>query len=228
MSWIDPYLDERAQLLRHVKRKHDEELSDYGELDDMVRNGSGLGYMVAEKGRGEAGADVLLDGDSAFAASAVSDLRTLPEHARTLAKIIAEGPDIVINQPEEVLDNMEDWSRKTFAENGLLSKIRESKIDMKQAEDIDSFPFLFVLVAILDFLANETVKQACPLAGNSVDLDRSVSLTTLTRKKFQLAARWYPKEFKKAPLKRQTHRALDDIRESIEELRYYRSSIFHQ
>ncbi|KAJ1367763.1 hypothetical protein KIN20_028748 [Parelaphostrongylus tenuis] len=53
--------------------------------------------------------------------------------------IIAEGPDIVINQPEEVLDNMEDWSRKTFAENGLLSKIRESKIDMKQAEDMDSF-----------------------------------------------------------------------------------------
>uniref|UniRef100_A0A0K0DM28 MADF domain-containing protein n=1 Tax=Angiostrongylus cantonensis TaxID=6313 RepID=A0A0K0DM28_ANGCA len=72
MSWIDPFLDERAQLLRHVKRKHDEELSDYG-------------YMVAEKGR--TGADVLLDGDSAFAASAVSDLRTLPEHARALAKV---------------------------------------------------------------------------------------------------------------------------------------------
>ncbi|KAJ1359433.1 Oligoribonuclease, mitochondrial [Parelaphostrongylus tenuis] len=44
----------------------------------------------------------------------------------------------------------------------------------------------------------------------------------------ELAARWYPKQFKKAPLKRQAHRALDDIRESIEELRYYRSSIFHQ
>ncbi|KAJ1359152.1 Oligoribonuclease, mitochondrial [Parelaphostrongylus tenuis] len=155
--------------------------------------------------------------------------------------IIAEGPDIVINQPEEVLDNMEDWSRRTFAENGLLSKIRESKIDMKQAEDMDSSRFLIVLVVILDFLANETVKQACPLAGNSVHLDRRfiskymprldkhlhyriVDVSTIK----ELAARWYPKEFKKAPLKRQTHRALDDIRESIEELRYYRSSIFHQ
>ncbi|KAJ1359374.1 Oligoribonuclease, mitochondrial [Parelaphostrongylus tenuis] len=94
---------------------------------------------------------------------------------------------------------------------------------------------------ILDFLANETVKQACPLAGNSVHLDRRfiakymprldkhlhyriVDVSTIK----ELAARWYPKEFKKAPLKRQTHRALDDIRESIEELRYYRSSIFHQ
>ncbi|KAJ1359692.1 hypothetical protein KIN20_018476 [Parelaphostrongylus tenuis] len=91
MAWIDPYLDERAQLLSHVKRKHDEDLSDYGELDDMVLTGSGLGYMVAEKGRGEAGADVLLDGDSAFAAPAVSDLCTLPEHARTLAKAQIEA-----------------------------------------------------------------------------------------------------------------------------------------
>uniref|UniRef100_A0A0K0CWW2 Exonuclease domain-containing protein n=1 Tax=Angiostrongylus cantonensis TaxID=6313 RepID=A0A0K0CWW2_ANGCA len=44
----------------------------------------------------------------------------------------------------------------------------------------------------------------------------------------ELAARWYPNEFKKAPLKNRTHRALDDIRESIEELRYYRSSIFQR
>ncbi|PIO57022.1 hypothetical protein TELCIR_21576 [Teladorsagia circumcincta] len=91
MAWIDPYLDERAQLLRHVKRKHDDEMSDYGELDDMVRSGSGLGYMVSDKGRTEGGADVLLDGDSAFAASAVSDLRTLPEHARALAKAQIEA-----------------------------------------------------------------------------------------------------------------------------------------
>lgn len=91
MAWIDPYLDERAQLLRHVKRKHDDDMSDYGELDDMVRSGSGLGYMVSDKGRGEGGADVLLDGDSAFAASAVSDLRTLPEQARAFAKAQIEA-----------------------------------------------------------------------------------------------------------------------------------------
>ncbi|KAJ1367758.1 hypothetical protein KIN20_028743 [Parelaphostrongylus tenuis] len=80
MAWIGPYLDERAY---HVKRKHDDDLSDYGELDDMVLTESGLGYMVAEKDRGEAGDDVLLDGDTAFAAPAVSDLRTLPDYAKT-------------------------------------------------------------------------------------------------------------------------------------------------
>ncbi|KAJ1370172.1 hypothetical protein KIN20_031842 [Parelaphostrongylus tenuis] len=90
-----------------------------------------------------AGADVLLDGDSAFAASAALDLRALPEHARTLVKIIAEGSDLVINQSDEVLDSMEDWLRKAFAENGFLN-----------------------------FLANETVKQASPLAGCSIHLDR--------------------------------------------------------
>ncbi|KAJ1359025.1 hypothetical protein KIN20_017636 [Parelaphostrongylus tenuis] len=75
--------------------------------------------------------------------------------------IIAEGPDIVINQPEEVLDNMEDWSRKTFAENGLVSKIRESKIDMKQAEDMDSSRFLIVLVVVNCF----TPSSPCLLAS---------------------------------------------------------------
>ncbi|KAJ1367764.1 Oligoribonuclease, mitochondrial [Parelaphostrongylus tenuis] len=96
------------------------------------------------------------------------------------------------------------------------------------------------IVQILDFLANETLKQACPSAGNSVHLDqrfiskymprldkhlhyRIVDVSTIK----ELAARWYPKEFKEAPLKRQTHRALDDIRERIEELRYYRSFIIH-
>lgn len=74
-----------------MKRKHDDDMSDYGELDDMVRSGSGLGYMVSDKGRGEGGADVLLDGDSAFAASAVSDLRTLPEQARAFAKAQIEA-----------------------------------------------------------------------------------------------------------------------------------------
>ncbi|KAJ1359691.1 hypothetical protein KIN20_018475 [Parelaphostrongylus tenuis] len=93
--------------------------------------------------------------------------QTLVEIAVTLTdkdlNIIAEGADIVINQPEKVLENMEDWSRKTFAENGLLSKIRESKIDMKQAEDMDSFRSLLVLVAVNCF----TPKSLC-LFGSSI------------------------------------------------------------
>ncbi|KAJ1372242.1 hypothetical protein KIN20_034342 [Parelaphostrongylus tenuis] len=61
----------------------------------------------------------------------------LAHHSAIL--INAEGPDTKKNQAEEVLNNAEDWSRKTFAENWFLSKIRENKIDMKQAQDIDSF-----------------------------------------------------------------------------------------
>uniref|UniRef100_A0A1I7XT80 BESS domain-containing protein n=1 Tax=Heterorhabditis bacteriophora TaxID=37862 RepID=A0A1I7XT80_HETBA len=88
MQWMDPYLDDRAQ---HVKRKHEgDNLSDFGDLDELGRTDSALGYMVVDKGR-SGGADVLLDGDSAFAASAVSDLRTLPEHARALAKAQIES-----------------------------------------------------------------------------------------------------------------------------------------
>ncbi|WKX96973.1 hypothetical protein Q1695_012991 [Nippostrongylus brasiliensis] len=144
--------------------------------------------------------------------------------------IVAEGPDIVINQPEAVLDNMEDWSKQTFRKNGLLEKIRASNISLQNAEDM-----------VLAFLEKETPKGACPLAGNTVHMDRRfiskympridqhlhyriVDVSTVK----ELAARWYPNDYAKAPRKKFTHRALDDIRESIEELRYYRSVIFKQ
>lgn len=53
-------------------------------------------------------------------------------------QIVAEGPDIVINQPESVLEKMEEWPRETFIKNGLLNKIRESKTNLKTAEDMVS------------------------------------------------------------------------------------------
>ncbi|KAK5980697.1 Exonuclease rnase t and dna polymerase iii [Trichostrongylus colubriformis] len=144
--------------------------------------------------------------------------------------VVAEGPDIVINQPESVLRNMEAWPRETFTKNGLLEKIRNSTVSLREAEDM-----------VLEFLCKETEKGKSPLAGNSVHMDRRfiskymprldshlhyriVDVSTVK----ELAARWYPEEFAKAPPKKCTHRALDDIRESIEELRYYRSVIFRQ
>ncbi|VDO33946.1 unnamed protein product [Haemonchus placei] len=144
--------------------------------------------------------------------------------------VVAEGPDIVINQPEAVLRNMEDWPRETFSKNGLLQKIRESTVSLREAEDM-----------VLEFLKRNTVKGRCPLAGNSVHMDRRfiskymprldkhlhyriVDVSTVK----ELASRWFPEEYAKAPIKKGTHRALDDIRESIEELRFYRSAIFRQ
>ncbi|EYC28591.1 hypothetical protein Y032_0007g3303 [Ancylostoma ceylanicum] len=92
---------------------------------------------------------------------------------------------------------------------------------------------------VLEFLEKETAKGECPLAGNSVSMDRcfinkymprlgehlhyrTVDVSTIK----ELTKRWFPDEFVKAPPKRNTHRALDDIRESIQELQYYRSTVF--
>ncbi|KIH54724.1 exonuclease [Ancylostoma duodenale] len=161
--------------------------------------------------------------------------------------VVAEGPDIVIHQPENVLDVsrkarycdtsaenvldvMEEWPRQTFIKNGLLKKIRESRITLERAEEM-----------VLEFLEKETAKGECPLAGNSVSMDRcfinrymprlgkhlhyrTVDVSTVK----ELAKRWYPDEFVKAPSKKNTHRALDDIRESIQELQYYRSTVFQK
>ncbi|EYC28594.1 hypothetical protein Y032_0007g3303 [Ancylostoma ceylanicum] len=95
------------------------------------------------------------------------------------------------------------------------------------------------LALVLEFLEKETAKGECPLAGNSVSMDRcfinkymprlgehlhyrTVDVSTIK----ELTKRWFPDEFVKAPPKRNTHRALDDIRESIQELQYYRSTVF--
>ncbi|KHJ98682.1 exonuclease [Oesophagostomum dentatum] len=94
---------------------------------------------------------------------------------------------------------------------------------------------------VLQFLEKETAKGECPLAGNSVGMDRcflnkymprlsrhlhyrTVDVSTVK----ELTRRWFPDEFAGAPQKKCTHRALDDIRESIEELRYYRSAVFRE
>ncbi|VDM71730.1 unnamed protein product [Strongylus vulgaris] len=140
--------------------------------------------------------------------------------------IVAEGPDIVIYQPENVLAKMEEWSKQMFTKNGLLKKIQESTVTLPEAEE-----------KVLRFLEKETEKGECPLAGNSVSADRcfikkymprlaehlhyrTVDVSTVK----ELARRWYPDEFSMAPQKKCTHRALDDIRESIQELQYYRSN----
>lgn len=142
--------------------------------------------------------------------------------------VVAEGPDIVISQPEDVLANMSSWCRSTFARNGLLQKIRESNISIKAAES-----------QVLSFLKEHTDPGKCPLAGNSVHMDRVfierympdlvkhlhyriVDVSTIK----EVARRWYPLEFASSPQKLQKHRALDDIRESIQELHWYRSHIF--
>lgn len=141
-------------------------------------------------------------------------------------EVVAEGPDIVVHQPDAVLDAMDTWCTEHHGASGLTQSVRDSTISVAEAE-----------AQTLAFLQEHTRKGASPLCGNSVwqdrrfiinymaDLDaflhyRLVDVSSLK----ELSRRWYPQL--KPPPKKESHRALDDIRESIEELRFYRTSMF--
>ena len=140
--------------------------------------------------------------------------------------VLAEGPVLAIRQPETVLTAMDDWNSKHHSESGLMARVRESSVSEAEAE-----------AATMDFLALWVPKGASPMCGNSVCQDRrfmaagmpllesyfhyrNLDVSTLK----ELAARWAPAVqagFKKC----NKHLALDDIHESIAELRYYRETI---
>ncbi len=141
---------------------------------------------------------------------------------------IIEGPELVIHQPKEVLDLMDAWNRKHHGDSGLIKKVRESEVSEADAEK-----------QVLAFLEEHCDRRKVPLCGNSVHQDkrflakympsieaflhyRIVDVSTLK----ELAGRWYPEEYGKRPGKRASHRAMDDIRESVNELRFYREAIF--
>jgi oligoribonuclease len=143
--------------------------------------------------------------------------------------VVAEGPDLVVHQPAEVLATMDDVVRKMHTKSGLLAAIESSTVSLADAG-----------AATLDFIKSHVPEpRTVPLAGNSIGMDRrflavylpdveqylhyrSVDVSTVK----ELCRRWYPDVLAKAPDKAGGHRALDDIRESVEELRYYRSAIF--
>ena len=143
--------------------------------------------------------------------------------------IVAEGPDLVVHADEEALGAMGDVVRSMHTTSGLLEKIRASTLDLADAG-----------TQTLDFIKGHVPEpRTVPLCGNSIGTDRrflarwlpeieehlhyrSVDVSSIK----ELARRWYPEAVAKAPGKHGTHRALDDIRESIAELRYYREAVF--
>lgn len=144
-------------------------------------------------------------------------------------EVIAEGPDIVVHRSEEELAAMDDFVRKMHTSSGLLEQIQSSTISADQARD-ETLAFL-----------QKHIKEprSVPLCGNSIGMDRrflsvhwasieeflhyrSIDVSTLK----ELARRWSPEALSKAPEKATTHRALDDIRESIAELKFYREALF--
>jgi oligoribonuclease len=143
--------------------------------------------------------------------------------------VIAEGPDLVVATPPEQLAAMSDFVRKMHTDSGLLEAIEHSTVTLAEAGQ-----------ATLEFLrAQIPQQQSVPLAGNSIGTDRrflaaylpeieqwlhyrSVDVSTIK----ELCRRWYPGALKELPPKQTTHRARDDILESIAELAYYRRAIF--
>jgi oligoribonuclease len=144
-------------------------------------------------------------------------------------ELVAEGPDLVIALAAEDLTPMDDLVREMHARSGLLDAIGASTTTLADAGR-----------QTLAFLEEHIAEpRSVPLCGNSIGTDRrflaawlpevdnflhyrSVDVSTLK----ELARRWYPEAYKAAPKKAGGHRALDDIRESVAELRYYRETIF--
>ncbi|CAK9303627.1 unnamed protein product [Gordionus sp. m RMFG-2023] len=143
--------------------------------------------------------------------------------------VVEEGPNLVIHQEDEVLENMDDWCKAVHEESGLLKAVKESEITVEKACHL-----------YLSFLRFSNIPQGeCPLAGNTVYMDRlflrkympsldqyfhyrTIDVSSVK----ELAKRWYPGVFGKMPKKMLHHRALADIKESIEELKFYRQNIF--
>jgi oligoribonuclease len=144
-------------------------------------------------------------------------------------EIVAEGPDVVIHQDDEVLASMDPFVTEMHTRSGLLEAIRTSELSLPDAG-----------AATLAFIqAHAPEPRSVPLCGNSIGTDRRFLAAYLPEIEEhlhyrsidvsgvkELVRRWYPKIAQTRPQKVGLHRALDDIRESIEELRYYRDRVF--
>jgi oligoribonuclease len=144
-------------------------------------------------------------------------------------EIVAEGPDLVVHQPPEALAGMEKIVVDMHTKSGLLPAIAASTTTLEEAG-----------AATLAFIKEHVPEpRTVPLCGNSIGTDRrflakylpeiedhlhyrSVDVSTIK----ELVRRWYPDVLDQMVRKQTSHRALDDIRESIDELRIYRSRVF--
>ncbi len=140
-------------------------------------------------------------------------------------EIIAEGPNFVIHQPDDLLSAMDSWNTEHHGKSGLTDAVRASRVSCADAE-----------AGTIAFLSQWVPMKASPLCGNTVAQDRRflrrympaleaffhyrhVDISTIK----ELVKRWYGLI---PPPKQTTHRALDDIKESVDELRWYRQVVF--
>lgn len=145
--------------------------------------------------------------------------------------VVAEGPDLVIFQPEAMLLAMDPFVVQMHTSSGLMTAIRQSTITLEQAG-----------AQTLEFIKKHVAEaRTIPLCGNSIGTDRrflarylpeienylhyrSVDVSTIK----ELVKRWYPGLEITRPTKAGAHRALDDVQESIRELKFYRENVFNE
>ena len=142
--------------------------------------------------------------------------------------VIEQGPELVISQSDDILDNMNDWCKEHHGKSGLTEKVKTSTVSEIQAEQ-----------ETLAFIKKHVNPETAPLCGNSIHQDRNflsrympkihvylhyrnIDVSSIK----ELTFRWFPNlpKFKKAG----KHTALEDILESIDELKYYRQKVFVQ
>jgi oligoribonuclease len=141
--------------------------------------------------------------------------------------LVADGPVLAIHQPSFVLDRMDAWNQEHHGASGLIQRVLASTLSMAAAE-----------AEVLEFVRRYCPERSSPLCGNSICQDRrflarhmpsleaylhyrNVDVSTVK----ELVRRWYP-DGPKPPEKKHAHLAFDDIRESIDELRFYRRHYF--
>ncbi len=142
-----------------------------------------------------------------------------------------DGIDVVVHQPDEALDAMGEVVEKMHTASGLLDAVRASTTSLAEAGD-----------RALDYVQRHVPEpRTVPMCGNSIGVDRrfldrhlpaldrhlhyrSIDVSSVK----ELCRRWHPEAYRRRPTKQGAHRALDDVRESIAELAYYREAIFRE
>jgi oligoribonuclease len=143
--------------------------------------------------------------------------------------LLAQGPTLVVHQPDDILDNMDDWNKKHHKESGLTQAVKVSTITLSSAEE-----------QTLNFITQHCKEKSSPLCGNTIYQDRRFLIEYMPKLESylhyrlvdvstikELVKRWYGPAFQ-SPQKKQKHKALDDILETIEELKFYRKTVFKQ
>jgi oligoribonuclease len=142
--------------------------------------------------------------------------------------VIAEGPMLAIHQPDEVLNGMDEWNTRQHGQSGLTERVRKSSLSCRDAER-----------QTLEFLARHVDAKSSPMCGNSICQDRrfmarlmpeleaffhyrNLDVSTLK----ELGNRWAPAGLMAGFKKESAHLAMDDVKDSIRELHYYREQLF--